>query len=234
MIISMKLIFILLTFIPLLLNARVYTFSGGENNTVMLIASKVLQKAYNEAGIEMEPLFLSLEESLKRSNSGETDGELARIEKITQLYPNLRQVPIEIVAVEAISFSKDSSLHIKTWSDLDGHKVTIVKGAKFIEQGTKDIPRKIVLTFEEAFNALHNNETEIVVVPKLAGLRLSYANKYDNIKPISSALQRLPLYHFVHKKNIHLIPIITPILQKMKKSGEIDYIRQSYLRSITP
>jgi len=230
----MKLIFILLTFLPLILNARVYTFSGGENNTVMLIASKVLQKAYAQADIEMEPLFLSLEESLQRSNSGQTDGELARIEKITQLYPNLRQVPVEIVVVEAIAFSKNSSLNIKKWSDLDGHRVTIVKGAKFIERGTKDIPKKIALTFEEAFTSLQNDETEIVVVPKLAGLSLSYANKYKDIKPVSSALRRLPLYHFVHKKNIHLIPIITPILQKMKKSGEIDYIRQSYLRSITP
>lgn len=230
----MKLIFILLTFLPLMLNARVYTFSGGENNTVMLIASKVLQKAYAQADIEMRPLFLSLEESLQRSNSGQTDGELARIEKISQLYPNLRQVPVEIVVVEAIAFSKNRSLNIKKWSDLDGHRVTIVKGAKFIERGTKDIPKEIALTFEEAFDALHKGKTEIVVVPKLAGLSLSYANQYKNIKPVSSALQRLPLYHFVHKKNIHLIPIITPILQKMKKSGEIDYIRQSYLRSITP
>ena len=234
MIISMKLIFILLTFIPLLLNARVYTFSGGEDNTVMLIASKVLQKAYTKAGIEMEVLFLPLEESLQRSNSGQTDGELVRIKKITQSYPNLRQVPVEIISVEAIAFSKNSSLHIKRWSDLHGHKVTIVKGTKFIEHATKDIEKEIVLSFKEAFEALRQDKTEVLVIPKLAGLRLYYMNEYDTIKPVSAALTRLSLYHFVHKKNIHLIPIITPILQEMKQSGEIEYIRQSYLRRITP
>lgn len=217
-----------------MLEARVYTFSGGENNTVMLIASKVLQKAYAKAGIEMKPLFLTLEESLQRSNSGISDGELARIKNITRLYPNLRQVPVEIVTVEAIAFSKNSALNIQKWSDLQGHKLTIVKGTKFIERGTKDIPKQTAQTFEEAFRSLHKGETEIVVVPKLTGLSLSYANKYKNIRPVSSALQRLPLYHFVHKKNSHLIPIITPVLQEMKDSGEIEYIRQSYLRSITP
>lgn len=225
---------ILILLLPFILEARVYTFSGGENNTVMLIASKVLQKAYERAGIETKPLFLTLEESLQRSNSGRTDGELARIKNITRLYPNLRQVPVEIVAVEAIAFSKNSDLDIKKWSDLQGHKLTIVKGTKFIERGTKDIPKQTARTFEEAFRSLHKDETEIVVVPKLAGLSLSYANKYKDIRPVSSALQRLPLYHFVHKKNSHLIPIITPILQDMKESGEIEYIRQSYLRSITP
>jgi polar amino acid transport system substrate-binding protein len=229
----MKIVFILLISCVLILEARVYTFSGGEDNTVMLIASKVLLKAYSKAGIEIKPLFLTLEESLQRSNSGRTDGELARIEKITRLYPNLRQVPVEIVAVEAIAFSKNSSLHIKNWSDLRGHNITIVQGTKFIEQGTKGIAKQTALTFEEAFDALHKDKTEIVVVPKLAGLHLSYANAYQDIKPVSSALQRLPLYHFVHKKNIHLIPVITPVLDEMKKSGEIDYIHHSYLRSIT-
>jgi hypothetical protein len=229
----MKFIFILLTFLPLILNARVYTFSGGEDNTVMLIASKVLQKAYAKAGLEMQPLFLPLEDSLQRSNSGQTDGELVRIKKITQSYPNLRQVPVEIMSVEAIAFSKNTALVINKWSDLHGHKVTIVKGTKFIEHATKDIPREVVLSFKEAFEALRQDKTEILVIPKLAGLRLYYMNEYDDIKPVSSALTRLSLYHFVHKKNIHLLPIITPILQEMKQSGEIDYIRQSYLRNIT-
>jgi hypothetical protein len=230
----MKPIFILLLLFSLIVEARVYTFSGGEDNTVMLIASKVLQKAYAKAGIEMEVLFLPLEESLQRSNSGQTDGELVRIKKITQLYPNLRQVPVEIISVEAIAFSKNTSLNIKQWSDLKGHKLTIVKGTKFIEQATKNIPKEVVLSFKEAFDALAQDKTEILVIPKLAGLRLYYSHEYDNIKPVSAALTRLSLYHFVHKKNSHLIPIITPVLQEMKKSGEIDYIRQSYLRRITP
>ncbi len=230
----MKHVLILFLLLPFMLEARVYTFSGGEDNTVMLIASQVLKKAYTKAGIDIEILFLPLEESLQRSNSGQTDGELVRIKKITQLYPNLRQVPVEIISVEAIAFSKNSTLHIKKWSDLQGHKLTIVKGTKFIEQATKDIPKEVVLSFQEAFTALAQDKTEILVIPKLAGLRLYYSHEYEDIKPVSSALTRLPLYHFVHKKNSHLIPIITPVLQEMKKSGEIEYIRQSYLRYITP
>ncbi len=229
----MKLILITTILFPFLLHAETYLFSGGKNNLVMIIASKVLEKAYERAGLEMTPLFIPLEESLQRSNSGQTDGELARIEKITKLYPNLRQVPVEIAAVEAVAFSKNSSLSIKEWSDLAGHELTIVKGTKFIEKATENIPRRFVSSFTEAVQALESNTTEIIVIPKLAGLNLNLEAENKNLKVVSGTLKKLPLYHFVHKKNVHLIPIITPVLQKMKESGEIDYIRKAYLRSIT-
>lgn len=228
----MKVLLILLLLSSLNLQARTYTFSGGNDSTVQFIAAKILQKAYSKAGIQIKPAYFPLEESLQRSNSGETDGELVRIEKITELYGNLKQVPVEIIFVEAVAFSKNTSLKIKDWNDLRGHKVTIVKGNKFIEKATQEIPREVAPGFKEALDALVQNKTEIVVIPRLSALQLYYTHDYDNIKPVSDVLQKLPLYHFVHKKNAHLIPIITPILQQMKDSGEIEYIRQTYLKSV--
>jgi hypothetical protein len=37
----------------------------------------------------------------------------------------------------------------------------------------------------------------------------------------------------MHKRNAHLIPIITPILQKTKDRNEFKYIKKSYLRYLT-
>jgi polar amino acid transport system substrate-binding protein len=227
----MKKIFILLLF-PLILHAESYTFSGGKNNPVHTISSQILVKAYARAGIEMKPLFVTLAESFQLSNSGKTDGELGRIEKIPQIFPNLRIVPVSIAHVEAVVFSKDTSLRIKKWSDLRGHKICIIRGVKFIEKATKDMPRELVVSFEEALKRLDNNETEIVVAPKLGGLSSMYRNKYKNIKMVSSTLEKQKLYHFVHKKNSHLIPVITPILKKMEQSGEIAFMRNAYLRKL--
>jgi len=229
----MKKILILL-FFPLILHAESYTFSGGKDNTVHIIASQILIKAYARAGIEVTPLFITLADSLKRSNSGETDGELSRISEITKIYPNLRKVPVSIIYVEAAAFSKNTSLNIKKWSDLKGHKITIIKGAKFIETGTKDIiKRELVDTIDDALKQLVNDETEIIVMPKLSGLSQIYKNKYKDIKEVGPALKKMKQYHFVHKKNIHLIPVITPILKKMEQSGEISYMRGSYLRKFS-
>jgi len=224
-----RLLFSTLMISPLLLNAESYTFSGGKNNLVHTIAAEVLVKAYKKANIEINPLFLTLQESLKRSNSGETDGELARISTITRFSPNLNKVPVSIISVEAVAFSKNRSLAINNWNDLRGHKLTIVKGVKFIETGTKGLQKNFVATHEDALQLLQSDQTEIIVIPKLASINLIYQKKYHEIRPISKSLKRHKLYHFVHKKNIHLLPIITPILQEMKNSGEIEFIRKSEL-----
>jgi len=218
---------------PLVLNAESYTFSGGKNNLVHHIASEVLVKAYKKADILVTPLFLTLQESLQRSNAGDTDGELARISGITRFSPNLNIVPVSIISVDAVAFSKNTSLSIKSWNDLQGHKLTIVKGVKFIEAETREFKRNLVTTHEEALELLFSNQTEIIVIPRLASLNIIYKKKYHEIKPVSNSLKTLKLYHFVHKKNLHLIPIITPILNAMKNSGEIDYIRKSELTKAT-
>jgi ABC-type amino acid transport substrate-binding protein len=221
--------FLILLFFPFLLHAESYTFSGGKNNLAQIIAAKVLTTAYNKAGIQIKPIFQTLEASLQNSNAGKTDGELARISAITRFAPNLRKVPVPINIVEAVAFSKDTSINIKNWDELRNYKVTIVQGAKFIENATKNIDRNMVSTFAEALDLLQADKTEIVVIPKLASINLIYKKNFHNIKAVSGPLESRLLYHFVHKKNIHLIPIITPILQAMQESGEISFIKKAYL-----
>lgn len=177
-------IFILFLFLfPLLLQAESYTFSGGKKNFAHTIAADILQKAYSRADITISPLFMNLQESLDRANSGDTDGEIARIANITRFTPNLRQIPVSIITIQAIAYSKNRSLRINNWEDLANHKVTIVKGAKFIETGTTDIKREFASSFEAALDLLQENKTEIVVIPKLAGTNLIYQKNTMTLKP---------------------------------------------------
>jgi len=229
----MKYILILFFLFSITLSAKTYTISGGSNNVVHLIASNILKVAYTKAGLDMKPQFMSLDKSLDFSNSGKSDGELARIDKISSMYRNLEIVPVELITVEAMAFSKNKDINISSWSDLKDYNITIVKGAKFIEAGTKNIKKNVVTNFQDAINYLKTDKTEIIVIPKLAGLKIIFENNYMDIAAVSTSLKSLKLYHFVNKKNSHLIPILTPILQKMKKSGEISYWRNAYLNSIS-
>jgi len=224
----MKKLLLLLMF-PLILHAESYTFSGGKNNLAHIIAADILIKAYSKAGITITPEFMNLSDALEQSNAGITDGELARIDKISALYPNLKKVPVAISSVEAIAFSKNTSLWINKWEDLHDYDVTIIKGANFIETAMHDINHRVVDTFKEALTLLYEDKTQIIVTPKLASLNIIYQKKYRDIKPISASLKTLQLFHFVNRKNTHLIPIITPILQKMHDNGSIEFIKKTRL-----
>ena len=227
----MKQVFLLL--FPFLLLAQTYTFSYANENVAMAIASKILIKAYERANISIQVISFSSERSLNASNSGQVDGEVARIADISKLYPNLVQVPVSLVDVEAVAFSKTPNLYISKWDDLKKYDFTIIKGTKFIEKSTQAYDKDYVSTFIQAFDALKDDKTDLIVVPKKAAIRLCLRAQYKDIKRISPVLKKLKLYHFVHAKNTHLIAKILPILEQMKKSGEINYIEKSYLRSLT-
>jgi len=228
---NMKQIFLL--FLPFTLFAHTYIFSGANENVVQIIASKILKVAYQRADIPIRVVFLPPQASLEASSSGRLDGELARIKNISKIYPNLVQVPISLIEVEAVAFSKDTNISIKTWDDLKNYNFTIVKGTKFIEKSTQAYDKTLTNTFLEAFDALKEDKTDIIVIPRKAAIRLILRDEYINIKAVSPILQQLKLYHFVHQKNKHLIPIIFPILKQMQERGEIEYIKKSYLRSLT-
>ena len=216
------------------LNAKTYVATGGKNNPVHIISSKILEIAYQRAGLDFSPRFVQLNKSLELSNNGEVDGELARVKTINKEYKNLLIIPVSLISVQAIAFSKNKNIKIKSFNDLKNYNFTIIKGAKFIEKRTKDMKRNLVDNFQDAFDDLHNDKIEVIVVPKLAGLKALFFNNYYDIKAISEPLESLKLYHFVHKKNAHLIPILTPILKTMQETGEISYWHDSYLRSISP
>lgn len=223
---------LLLGLTALQVQAERYYFSGGKDNVVHQVAARILVKAYRNAGIDMQPLFLPLELSLQMSNAGETDGELARIGAITDLYPNLRRVPVRLISVEAVVFSKNRQLRFRNWGDLAGHDITVVKGTKFIERGVGDLPHTRVESFEQAFARLQRDDTGLVVAPKLAGLKQVYQRGYDDITIVSPSLETLDLYHFVHKKNARLVPVLQPVLQAMRDSGEIAFMREAFITGL--
>jgi len=219
----------ILIFKPFSLWAESYVFSGGKNSLAQSISAVVLVNAYKKAGINIKPVFFDLQYSLQQSNAGITDGEIARVAKIVKFTPNLIQVPVPIASLDAVAFSKNTAIKINSWSDLAGYKVTIVSGVKFIEVATKKYKPTKTISFAKAAELLQTDKTDIVVTSKIAFVNMVHRKNYTDIKPVSGSLKHIELFHFVHKKNQHLIAKITPILQQMQDTGEIDHIRKSQL-----
>ena len=95
---------------PLILHVESYTVSGGKNNLAHIIAADILIKAYAKAGIIITLKFMNLSDALEQSNAGIMNREFAQIDKIPAFYPNLKKAPVAISSVEAIAFSKNTSL----------------------------------------------------------------------------------------------------------------------------
>jgi len=213
------------------LSAKHYTFSGGEGSVGQKIAAKILKKAYEQAAISVSFEFKSFQQSLIDSNSGLNDGEISRVDEISNKFPNLIKIPVPIMSVDAVVFSKDTSIELSSWADLKGRDFMVIRGTKFIEKATKGYSKSYADTFDEAMRSLHKGKVDMVVVPKIGGVYSIYENGYKDIHIVSLSLQSLALYHFVHKKNRDLISKVTPFLEKMQRESKMRSIKEKYLMS---
>lgn len=228
---NMKLFLCISVFISLAFSDEL-RFSGGKDNIVHQVASEVLKRAYSRIGMQPSFLLTDLQKALILANSGQTDGEIARIKVINKKFTNLMLVPVVINYVEGISFANDKNIYVSNWKDLKKYKIGVARGAKFIETATKGMNVKLYAGFKEAFYGLEKREVDIIIAPKSTGRYIIHKEGLKDIKMVGEILQTLDLYHFLHKKNAHLIPKIVPVLQDMKKTGEIDYIRGYYFRKL--
>lgn len=206
-------------------------FGGPQGSVGQEIAAKIIEKAYNDAGIQVRFEFKPVQQSLIESNSGKNDGQISRSESITKKFSNLIKVPVSTISIEAVVFSKDDTLVIEKWSDLKDKDFMIVHGVKFIEYATKDYKKRYAKSFDEAMKALHDGEVSIVVTPKIAGLYTIFEHGFKEIHVVSVSLQSIELFHFLHKKHKDLVAKIQPYLEKMKKHSEMQSIKDNYLIS---
>lgn len=184
----------------------------------------VLTKAYQHIGYKIVVQHLPGLRAIRLSNSGAVDGELYRIKKINQTFPNLIRVPVAIFAIEFRAFTKGVKFEVDGWESLAPFRVGYLRGTKVVE---KNVTGKQVIdsdNYNKLFHLLNNDRLDIVVATKDSGLaQLSTFNQHD-MNLLSPAIMTYPLYHFIHKKNKALLPKITAVLENMKAAGEFENI----------
>ena len=189
------------------------------------VGEAVVKEAYKRLGIDIEIEWLGGKTALEYSNSGKVDGELQRIDGINQRFKNLVQVPIPINYLQGVAFSKRHNTSIKGWFSLKPHRVGIVRGIIFAEQGAQGMDVKIAVTYEELIVMLDREMIDVAIMPRINGLVAIKKQKSKGIKELEGVLETLLLYHYVHKKNAHLVPKLERELKRMLLDGTTQRIR---------
>lgn len=231
-----KLVFILL----LVLSMRTFSqevlkmsFSQIIDTPDQAVGAEIVRSIYKKINIPVDFLLLSGERALIQSSSGFSDGEVHRILKIGEVYPNLLRVPTPINFIEPSVFSI-RSYKIKTCSDLRNLRVGIVRGVKHAELCTKGFKKvKILKHSLELIRVLNEREVDVIITAKFNGIVQVKKLGYQKVKALEPPLSKRPLYHYVHKKHKNLIPAINKAIIEMKKSGEIEKIRKATMKTIS-
>ncbi len=216
-------LFLLLSFSPLIAaksSLQITTFDT-PYSTVM---TRIMREAYKNIGREIDVSMLPGSRAIKLSGLGAVDGELYRIGAISNAYPDLVRVNVAIANLEVRAFSHSLDFITDGWNSLKPYRLAVMQGVKVTEMHTKNMQRIMVNNFHQLFNLLSNERVDLVITTNIAGRIAIKELHLKNIKMLSPAVHNFKVYHFVHKKNRELVPLLTAALTKMKKQGRIDQI----------
>ncbi|QTA85079.1 substrate-binding periplasmic protein [Desulfonema magnum] len=184
-----------------------------------VVGVNILREAYQRIGIQIETKILPAERALHMANKGKFDGEVIRIREVQELYPNLRRVPVPVIAMEGVVFTKDVTFDVTGWESLKPYTIGILIGSKFIEKGTRGLTVEAVPTYKQVLLKLNAGRTDVAVMARTNGLIELRKLNMKGIRVLEPPLVKARLYHYLHKKNEHLIPQIAQVLKNMVEEG---------------
>lgn len=201
------------------------TISAAQKIWVHSLAKSLIEEAYKKLHITANFSWYPAQRSLEMANSGQTDGEVARIAGTEDVFTNLCRVPTPLFTFKAVAFSKNKALKIQEWADLKGLRIGIIRGIRYSEINTKDMSPYFAEDVTHLFRLLNSGYISVAIATERAG-NLELLNRFSEsgITRVGSPLLQMPVYHFLHRKHERLIPQINAILLQMKSNGEIEQI----------
>jgi len=203
------------------------------NSRTHEIALDILQTAYDKIGFHALFIKMPGKRCLEYANSGKLDGDTARIEGTEKKYSNLVRVKVAVLYFEGVAFTKESSLVIRNWEDLKGLRVGIISGIRYSEIGTRGMNVFHANDMLHLFRLLSYDRIQVAIATRQAGL-IEIQRNFENsgLRVNGPALHSAPLYHFLHKKNKHLVSPLENVLMEMNLSGEFMRLKQATLNRL--
>jgi len=186
-------------------------------------SKEIVSQIYKRLGYDIIIDIYPAKRALKMSNSGLVDGELFRIKGLQQTYPNLRMVPTPLYELDALAISINLAVEVNNWQDLQPYKIGIMSGAEYAKKGAKGMDTHPANNYKELFNMLERKRVDVIVCIKPACLFELKKLKINNIN-VLGVVERMFVYHYLHRKHEKLVPLVDEQIIQMHKEGIIEKI----------
>lgn len=219
----------LLTFIAFV--SLVWTTPGLADETLTLatrekaltnrFAEQVLTLAYERLDIKVEYIRFPGARSVLEADKGNADGEVARLEKVLDRYKNLLIIPVPIFHSELTAYvhADSETIDASSWQSLKQYTVATVRGFKLVENSLAGSGLVSVPTSANAIKMLDKKRVDAVVLNRVLAQLAIKETGVKRVKEILPPLERLPVFHFLNKKNAGLVPRLSAVLKEMQQNG---------------
>lgn len=204
-------------------NAQDLNFNAYRNSPLQGLSSVILDEAYGYLNI---PIHVS--PYVKRPESI-NDGEVSQTIDYEKTLEDHIRITEPVNYLEPTVFSKSLKLDIQDWESLSPHLIGIPLGARHTEMQTRQMQRIMVPSYRQLFAMLEQNRLELIVSPLIEGLFAMRQTRLTHLMPLDTKLERVELYHYLHKRHAALAPHIEKALKVMRENGRIETLREQFI-----
>jgi len=184
----------------------------------------VLQAAYAKLGVDVRFEEYPLLRSLALADAGTIDGDAMRIAEASVQYPNLLRIDVPINRLEITAYARAPCPVLESWDDLRGRRVAYERGVLAIERRLQGQARSQAQNQDELFRMLSRGMVDIAIGTGLESDVALRRHADKGLCRVAGVLERVPLYHHLHKRHAALAQQLQTQLQAMQRRGEIDAI----------
>jgi polar amino acid transport system substrate-binding protein len=179
----------------------------------------IVNEAFRRAGVQLRLVKLPAERGLINANSGEEDGDMARIAGLEALYPNLIRVPENLIVWEFTAFSRNAALPAR-WDVLRTHPIGHIRGWKIYEERLIGAPLDISSDdATQMFRQLNLGRIEVALYERWLGLSLLKHQDIQGVYPLEPPLAKREMFIYLNKRHAALVPRIAEALRAIKAEG---------------
>ncbi|MBL7004147.1 MAG: transporter substrate-binding domain-containing protein [Gammaproteobacteria bacterium] len=201
-----------------LANDKIYTLSYSPGSLYHALVRDRMEVVYQRAGLKAKFISIPHKRSVASANEGVVDGDVGRNPVIEKKFKNLRRVNVAVSeSLGSVYTIKDS---IRTYDSdmLKKYNVGYVHGVRWVKKKMEGIKATTVKTYPQLVKMLLEGRIDIAIGTDIsmdAAIK-KVANEEDKIRKLTPKANRSPTYHFVHKKNSHIIPALEKALKELK------------------
>ena len=233
--IKVLLIYFFFLYLPFSLFAiQTLKITSVQNSQMAKVTQPILIEAYKRLGIQVSFEDFPAKRSLHLANEGKYyDGELHRIKGLEKRYHNLIPVPVVIFTLEGIVISKKIRFKVDGWESVRPFIIGIRRGVIFSLNGTRDMDRTILNSNERLFYMINGNRFDIIILSRINSTKYMSQEQNKNLMVLEPPVESYNMYHYIHKKNAHLLPELTRVLNEMKDEGVIQKSKDDFLKQLS-
>ncbi|WED24616.1 transporter substrate-binding domain-containing protein [Vibrio sp. JC009] len=187
----------------------------------------VLKRAYQLAGVPVVFTDIPHRRSVLYVNGGRADAEAFRVKGIEKKFHNLVMVDVPLrTDLMHLYVKRDKVFNLDGFESIPkDYTVSYRRGVLFAEYAlnAQQLNTNQFTSSDQVAMHLESGRSDAVILGHI-GDELFEMLGAINVVRLEPAIHKTVLYHYVHKKHIKLLPLLTEALKQMHENGEIEEI----------